>query len=49
MSRYGMSQHYDAYTKENFLVWKLLFQRQYILLQNMASKEFLHGMEIMHF
>ena len=46
---YNLKQEYDQYTEEDFLVWKLLYQRQRVLLQNMASKEFIHGMEEMHF
>lgn len=46
---FGLKQEYDKYTNEDFLVWKLLYQRQRVLLQNMASKEFIHGMDEMHF
>lgn len=46
---FGLKQEYDKYTNEDFLVWKLLYQRQRVLLQNMASKEFIEGMDEMHF
>ena len=46
---YNLAQQYEQYTTEDFLVWKLLYQRQRVLLQNMASKEFIHGMKEMHF
>ncbi|MCC6515880.1 MAG: phenylalanine 4-monooxygenase [Chitinophagales bacterium] len=46
---YQLKQAYDKYTAEDFLVWKLLYQRQRVLLQNMASLEFIEGMEAMHF
>lgn len=46
---YHLKQEYEKYTGEDFLVWKLLYQRQRVLLQNMASKEFIRGMELMHF
>lgn len=46
---FGLHQEYDNYTNEDFLVWKLLFQRQQVLLQDRASKEFVKGMELMHF
>src|SRR5690349_8548428 len=46
---YNLKQEYNKYTEEDNLVWKLLFQRQRVLLQNMASKEFIRGMELMHF
>jgi len=46
---YNLKQEYEQYTEEDFLVWKLLYQRQRVLLQNMASKEFIDGMEEMHF
>ncbi len=46
---YNLKQEYDKYTDEDFLVWKLLYQRQRVLLQNMASKEFIEGMDEMHF
>lgn len=49
MSKFNMKQEYAAYTEEDFLVWKLLFMRQRVLLQNMASKVFLEGMKLMHF
>ena len=31
---YNLKQEYDNYTEEDFLVWKLLYQRQSVLLQN---------------
>lgn len=46
---YNLKQEYDNYTTEDFLVWKLLYQRQNVLLQSMASKVFIEGMEEMHF
>ena len=46
---YHLKQQYEKYTDEDFLVWKLLFQRQQVLLQNMASAEFIEGMQEMHF
>ena len=33
---YNLTQEYEQYTDEDFLVWKLLYQRQRVLLQNMA-------------
>ena len=46
---YNLKQEYDNYTTEDFLVWKLIYQRQNVLLQSMASKVFIEGMEEMHF
>lgn len=46
---YNLTQEYSKYTEEDRLVWKLLFQRQRVLLQHMASKEFIRGMDLMHF
>lgn len=46
---YNSKQEYDRYTEEDFLVWKLLYQRQHVLLQNMASKVFIEGMDEMNF
>jgi phenylalanine-4-hydroxylase len=46
---YNLNQEYHNYTEEDFLVWKLLYQRQRVLLQHMASKKFIHGMDLMHF
>ena len=46
---YTIKQDYEKYTQEDFLVWKLLYQRQKLLLQNMASKEFLKGMDLLQF
>ena len=46
---YTLKQEYEKYTQEDFLVWKLLYQRQKVLLQNMASKEFLKGMDLLQF
>ncbi len=42
-------QDYNKYTEEDFLVWKLLFQRQKVILENRASDEFLQGIETMKF
>lgn len=46
---YNLKQDYSKYTEEDFLVWKLLYQRQKVLLQNMASKEFFKGLNEMNF
>ncbi len=46
---YNLNQEYDNYTTEDTLVWKLLYQRQRVLLQNMASKVFIEGMDEMNF
>ncbi|UEG50765.1 phenylalanine 4-monooxygenase [Ferruginibacter lapsinanis] len=46
---YNLQQDYSKYTQEDLLVWKLLFQRQKVLLQNMASKEFFKGLDEMNF
>src|SRR5690349_2373593 len=46
---YNLKQEYNKYTEEDFLVWKLLYQRQKVLLQNMASKEFFQGLDEMNF
>ena len=42
-------QVYSAYTKEDFLVWKTLYQRQIELLQNSASSDFLNALSVVGF
>ena len=46
---YNLNQEYENYTTEDTLVWKLLYQRQRVLLQNMASKVFIEGIDEMNF
>ncbi|MES2430210.1 MAG: phenylalanine 4-monooxygenase [Bacteroidota bacterium] len=46
---FNLEQEYNKYTEEDFLVWKLLYQRQKVLLKNMASKEFFTGLDLMNF
>ncbi len=39
-----LKQDYHAYTNEDFEVWKILFDRQYVNLPNTASKAYLDGL-----
>lgn len=41
-----MQQDYEAYTEEDFKVWKLLFQEQMNLLPSRTSKAYLKGLEV---
>ena len=42
-------QVYSNYTKEDFEVWKLLYNRQAELLQKYASKEYLNALDVIGF
>lgn len=42
-----MKQQFEKYTKEDFLVWKTLFERQEKNLQDKACKEYLEALENM--
>ncbi len=41
----GLNQQYEKYTDEDFSVWKILFERQMKILRNLASDEYLEGLE----
>ncbi len=41
----NMVQHYKDYTKEDFDVWKILYERQMPQLQKVAATEYLHGLQ----
>jgi phenylalanine-4-hydroxylase len=41
----NLTQVYENYTQEDFTVWKLLFERQLELLQNLAADEYLQALE----
>ncbi|AGA78759.1 phenylalanine 4-monooxygenase [Echinicola vietnamensis] len=45
----AMHQDYDAYTEENFAVWKTLYERQIVNLPNAASKAYLEGIKEINF
>lgn len=53
MKRYpmvaGMRQDHDAYTAEDYLVWKTLFERQMPLLQQVVAPEYLEGVAAIGF
>lgn len=44
-----MRQDYDAYTEEDFKVWKILFERQIVNLPKAASKAYLEGIKEINF
>ncbi|MEM6845279.1 MAG: phenylalanine 4-monooxygenase [Bacteroidota bacterium] len=44
-----MEQKYDKYTKEDFRVWKLLYELQIVNLPNAASQAYLDGLEKINF
>lgn len=44
-----LNQEYDAYTAEDFKVWKILFERQMPNLPKAASKAYLEGVEQVRF
>ncbi len=45
----NLKQHYNLYTPEDFLVWKTLFGRQMILLQELACSEYLKSIKTVKF
>jgi phenylalanine-4-hydroxylase len=45
----NMQQDYDAYTEEDFEVWKILYERQIVNLPKAASKAYLDGMKEINF
>jgi len=47
--RYQLKQEYGRYTAEDFLVWKLLYQKQQEILVNRAAADFIKGMQLMQF
>ncbi len=44
-----MEQAYDKYTKEDFQVWKLLYERQIVNLPEAASEAYLEGLQKINF
>ena len=44
-----MTQDYDAYTAEDFKVWRLLYERQIANLPKAASQDYLEGLKRIHF
>lgn len=45
----NMQQHYNNYTKEDFEVWKILFERQEPQLKKYAANEYLEGLTKINF
>lgn len=45
----NMKQNYEAYTKEDFLVWKTLFERQVKNLEGKVSAEYLNALATIGF
>lgn len=45
----NLKQDYSLYTPEDFLVWKTLFERQMILLEELASAEYLKCIRTVEF
>ncbi len=45
----NLKQDYNLYTPEDFLVWKTLFERQMILLEELASSEYLKSIKTVKF
>ncbi len=45
----GMKQEYDNYSVEDFAVWKILLERQMTILPELASNEYLEGIETINF
>ena len=41
----NLRQEYDRYTEADFTVWKMLFERQMIVLPDVAAPEYLAGIE----
>lgn len=45
----GLVQEYDAYTNEDFEVWKFLYERQMPVLKEVAALEYLQGIKNIEF
>jgi phenylalanine-4-hydroxylase len=45
----NLKQDYKNYSEEDFLVWKTLFERQIILLNELASAEYLESLKVIGF
>lgn len=45
----NLKQDYNNYNEEDFLVWKTLFERQMILLEELASSEYLKSIQTVRF
>lgn len=45
----NMQQHYNDYRKEDFEVWRILFERQAPQLKKFAAHEYLDGLEKINF
>lgn len=45
----GLHQQYDAYTDEDFEVWKFLFERQLPTLKQVAAQEYIVGLDNIKF
>ncbi len=45
----NLKQDYNLYTPEDFLVWKTLFERQMILLNELASSDYLESVKTVKF
>lgn len=46
---YNLRQEYDQYGPEDFLVWKLLFEKQTAILKDRAASDFNRGIQLMGF
>lgn len=44
-----MTQDYEAYTEEDFKVWRLLYEHQFANLPRAASRAYLEGLKRIHF
>lgn len=44
-----LQQEYEQYTEEDFRVWKILFERQIVNLQETVAAKFLEGLEKINF
>ena len=44
-----MTQDYEAYTEEDFKVWRMLYDRQFANLPHAASRAYLEGLKRIHF
>ena len=42
---FSLKQNYEAYTPDDFAVWRLLFEHQMKILQRIASKDYLAGIK----
>lgn len=49
LTMFNLKQEYNNYTETDFLVWKLLYEKQMQVLPNRAAKAYMDGLQDMNF